>query len=208
MPFSLLTTSQRCRRPPISSAPDIICKRLDYWTFILGPKFSAKERRKIKLSRTYAVSQVEYCVNCIFKRNFPIHKLFERSCELGLWRLTAHKIAEVFGTRLRRNHRASSSPSSIKSSTATMCSASISKTQFSGSMRSSQCFCAMNSAPTTFTTSVSKRAWTIRTRFVRSSRLSSAASQLSRPNGSMSTSIFLCYSASLCQRSRLGPLFG
>jgi len=86
-------------------SPDIIRKRPDYWTFILGPKFSAKERRKVKLSRTYAISQVEYCVNYIFKRNFPIHKLFERSRELGLGRLTAHKIAEVFGTRLRRNHR-------------------------------------------------------------------------------------------------------
>jgi hypothetical protein len=86
-------------------SPDIIRKRLDYWTFVLGPKFSAKERRQVKLSRTYAISQVEYCFNYVFKRNFPIHKLFERSCELGLWRLTAHKIAEVFGTRLRRNHR-------------------------------------------------------------------------------------------------------
>ena len=38
----------------------------------------------------------------IFKRNFPIHKLFERSCEIGLWRLTATKIAEIFGTRLNR----------------------------------------------------------------------------------------------------------
>jgi len=86
-------------------SPDIIRKRLDYWTFVLGPKFSAKERRQVKLSRTYAISQVEYCFNYVFKRNFPIHKLFERSCELGLWRLTAHKSAEVFGTRLRRNHR-------------------------------------------------------------------------------------------------------
>jgi hypothetical protein len=84
---------------------DIIRKRLDYWTFVLGPKFSAKERKQVKLSRIYAVSQIEYCFNFIFKRNFPIHKLFERSCELGLWRLTAHKIAEVFGTRLRHNHR-------------------------------------------------------------------------------------------------------
>src|SRR6201988_521576 len=86
-------------------SPEIIRKRLDYWTFLLGPKFSARERRQIKLSRTYAISQVEYCYNFLFKRNFPIHKLFERSCELGLWRLTAHKIAEVFGTRLRRNHQ-------------------------------------------------------------------------------------------------------
>ena len=38
-------------------------------------------------------------------RNFPIHKLFERSCELGLWRLTANKIAAIFGSRLHRRHR-------------------------------------------------------------------------------------------------------
>jgi hypothetical protein len=81
-------------------SPDIIRKRLDYWTFILGPKFSPKERKRVNLSRFYAVSQIEYCRNFIFKRNFPIHKLFERGCEIGLWRLTAHKIAEIFGQRL------------------------------------------------------------------------------------------------------------
>jgi len=80
-------------------SPDIIRERLDYWTLILGPKFSVKER---KLSRFYAISQIEYCRNFIFKRNFPIHKLFERGCELGLWRLTAHKITEIFGARLHR----------------------------------------------------------------------------------------------------------
>ena len=83
-------------------SPDIIRKRLDYWTLILGPKFSVKERKQVKLSRFYAISQIEYCRNFIFKRNFPIHKLFERGCELGLWRLTAHKITEVFGARLHR----------------------------------------------------------------------------------------------------------
>jgi hypothetical protein len=83
-------------------SPEIIRERLDYWTLILGPKFSLKERRRIHLSRFYAISQIEYCRNFIFKRNFPIHKLFERSCELGLWRLTSHKIAEIFGTRLHR----------------------------------------------------------------------------------------------------------
>ena len=83
-------------------SPDTIRERLDYWTLILGPKFSVKERNRIKLSRFYAISQIEYCRNFIFKRNFPIHKLFERSCELGLWRLTAHKIAEIFGARLHR----------------------------------------------------------------------------------------------------------
>jgi hypothetical protein len=83
-------------------SPDIIRKRLDYLTLVLGPKFSVKERKQIKLSRFYAISQIEYCRNFIFKRNFPIHKLFERGCELGLWRLTAHKIAEIFGARLHR----------------------------------------------------------------------------------------------------------
>jgi len=35
------------------------------------------------------MAQVEYCRNFIFKRHFAIHKIFERSCEIGLWRLTA-----------------------------------------------------------------------------------------------------------------------
>ena len=86
-------------------SPDIIRKRLDYWTLILGPKFSAKERKQLNLSRFYAISQIEYCRNFVFKRNFPIHKLFERSCELGLWRLTADKIASIFETRLNRRRR-------------------------------------------------------------------------------------------------------
>lgn len=83
-------------------SPEIIRKRLDYWTLILGPKFSKKERRQMNLSRFYAIAQIEYCRNFIFKRNFPIHKIFERGCELGLWRLTAHKISEIFGVRLTR----------------------------------------------------------------------------------------------------------
>ena len=83
-------------------SPEIIRRRLDYWTLILGPKFSAKERNRLSLSRFYAIAQIEYCRNFIFKRHFPIHKLFERSCELGLWRLTGDKIATIFGTRLNR----------------------------------------------------------------------------------------------------------
>jgi hypothetical protein len=81
-------------------SPDIIRKQLDYWTLILGPKFSKKERGEMSLSRFYAISQIEYCRNFIFKRHFPIHKIFERSCEIGLWRLTAKRISEIFGVRL------------------------------------------------------------------------------------------------------------
>jgi hypothetical protein len=84
---------------------EIIGKQLDYWTFLLGPKFSKKERSLMNLSRFYAVAQIEYCRNFIFKRHFPIHKIFERSCELGLWRLTAHRISEIFGVRLNKRLR-------------------------------------------------------------------------------------------------------
>jgi len=83
-------------------SPQIIRKQLDYWTFLLGPKFSKKERSQMNLSRFYALSQVEYCRNFIFKRHFPIHKIFERSCEIGLWRLTANRISEIFGVRLTK----------------------------------------------------------------------------------------------------------
>ena len=68
-------------------SPEIIRGRLDYWTLILGPKFSHKERKGMNLRRFYAIAQIEYCRNFIFKRHFPIHKIFERSCELGLWRI-------------------------------------------------------------------------------------------------------------------------
>jgi hypothetical protein len=83
----------------------IIRNRLEYWTLILGPKFSKRERRAMNLSRFYALTQVEYCRNFIFKRNFPIRKIFERSCDLGLWRMTARKISEVFGQRLTKRMR-------------------------------------------------------------------------------------------------------
>ena len=83
-------------------SPQIIQKQLDYWTLILGPKFSRAERNQINLSRFYAIGQIEYCRNFIFKRNFPIHKIFERSCEIGLWRLTANRISELFGMRLHK----------------------------------------------------------------------------------------------------------
>jgi len=80
----------------------VIAERLDYWTLVLGPKFSKHERREMNLHRFYAINQIEYCRNFIFKRHFPIHRIFERSCEIGLWRLTAHKISEIFGVRVTK----------------------------------------------------------------------------------------------------------
>jgi hypothetical protein len=86
-------------------SPQIVRKQLDYWTFLLGPKFSKRERSQMSLSRFYSMAQIEYCRNFIFKRHFPIHKIFERSCELGLWRLTANRISEIFGVRLTKKLR-------------------------------------------------------------------------------------------------------
>ena len=96
--------------PALQAAADrlssaIIRKRLDYWTLIVGPKFSKKERRQMNFSRFYAIAQIQYCRNFIFKRHFPIHKIFERSCEIGLWRLTANRISEIFGVRLHKRFR-------------------------------------------------------------------------------------------------------
>jgi hypothetical protein len=86
-------------------SPALIRERLDYWTLLLGPKFSTKERKGVNLRRFYAISQIEYCRNFIFKRHFPIHKIFERSCELGLWRLNVDKISEMFGMRISKRLR-------------------------------------------------------------------------------------------------------
>jgi hypothetical protein len=81
---------------------EIISERLDYWLLIVGPKFSKRERDLMNLRRFYAIAQIEYCQNFIFRQNFPIRKLFRRSCELGLFTLTADKISNIFGTRITR----------------------------------------------------------------------------------------------------------
>jgi hypothetical protein len=81
----------------------VLQRRIDYWTYLLGPKFSAKERRACSgLHRMYVLSQVEYCLNFIFKSRWPIRSIFRRSCELGVYLLTADRIAQLFGQRLTK----------------------------------------------------------------------------------------------------------
>ena len=84
---------------------DIIRERIKYWSLIVGPKFSKRERQKMNLRRFYAISQIEYCQNFIFRRNFPIRKLFERSCELSFFSMTADKISNIFGWRITRKFK-------------------------------------------------------------------------------------------------------
>jgi hypothetical protein len=85
--------------------PELIRQRLEYWTLVLGPKFSKKDRAAISLRRAYSLNQVEYCRNFVFRRHFPIHKLFERSCELGVFRLTADVVTQIFGVRKHKRLR-------------------------------------------------------------------------------------------------------
>jgi len=82
--------------------PHRIQERLDYWTFLLGPKFARNERDGMDLRRYYFISQVEHAQNIIFKRNHPIHSIFERSCDLGLARTTTTRIANIFGWRITK----------------------------------------------------------------------------------------------------------
>src|SRR5258708_17502153 len=84
---------------------DIIEKRLNYWSWLLAPKFSEKDRKAVNLRRDYSINQIEYCRNFVFKRHFPIHKIFEHSCEMGLFRLTADKVAYIFGVRVSKRLR-------------------------------------------------------------------------------------------------------
>lgn len=82
--------------------PHHIQERLDHWTFMLGPKFAQHERNGMDLHRHYFISQIEHAQNIIFKRNHPIHSIFERSCDLGLARITTDRIANIFGWRLTK----------------------------------------------------------------------------------------------------------
>jgi len=83
----------------------LIQKRLDHWSWLLCPKFSEKDRKAVNLDRRYSINQIEYCRNFIFKRHFPIHKIFEHSCEMGLFRLAADKVAYIFGVRITKRLR-------------------------------------------------------------------------------------------------------
>jgi hypothetical protein len=83
-----------------------IQQRIDYWAFILAPKFSPKERAAGGgLRRLYVMEQIEYCRNFIFKRSWPIRSIFQRSCELGLYLLTADRIVALLGKQNTRRVR-------------------------------------------------------------------------------------------------------
>ena len=106
-PSLLVADAQALQAAADALSARLIRTRLEYWTIIVGPKFSKKDRHAINLGRYYSIQQVEYCRNLIFRRTFPIHRLFERSCDLGLLRLSADRVAQDFGWRLHRRVRGS-----------------------------------------------------------------------------------------------------
>jgi len=80
--------------------PEIIRERLDYWSFVVSPKFSQKERDMMYLNRTYYIAQIEYSVNFIFKRNLRIKELFLKACQSGIANISYDSISRIFGKRI------------------------------------------------------------------------------------------------------------
>ena len=76
--------------------PEILRTRLEDWTLVLGPTFSKNDRTAINLRRDDSLNQVEDCRHFVLRRHFPIHKIFERSGELGVFCLTADVITQIF----------------------------------------------------------------------------------------------------------------
>jgi hypothetical protein len=107
----------------------------------------------MSLSRFYSITQIEYCRNFIFKRHFPIHKIFERGCEIGLWRLTAHRISEIFGVHLTRKLRGKLATVIEQIEHGHHVFRLTSRAPCSGNTKSSPGSCVMNCYPITGTTS-------------------------------------------------------
>ena len=66
---------------------------------LAGRDGKTSSRQLLEHNLLGTINLLEYCRNFLFRRNSPIHKIFERSAELGVFRLTANKIAQIFGVR-------------------------------------------------------------------------------------------------------------
>jgi len=108
--------------------------------------------------------------------NFPIHKLFERSCELGLWRLTANKMPR-FRHPLHRRHRGKLATVIDQIEHGIMSSAPISRAPSSSSMKVLD-FPPQRTLLNNLTDFGLKKGWTISMRSVRRSKPSPTVSPL------------------------------
>jgi hypothetical protein len=83
-------------------SPNVIGKRLNYWAWAVGPKIARKHLERLPLRRQWFVQQAEYALNLIFEPRQSLRRLFERSCELSLLRLSADGLSQIFGAPRRR----------------------------------------------------------------------------------------------------------
>ncbi len=122
-------------------SPAIIRKRLDYWTFVLGPKFAAKARKALNLSRSYAIAQIEYCRNPRVKpggTTFQSTSCSSAAANSACGGSPPTRSPPSSAPASTAGTAASSSPSSIRSSMAIMSCAPTSRMPCCGSTRSSQ----------------------------------------------------------------------
>ena len=74
---------------------------VDMWPASRAPP---RQPRRDVAGATYS-GRAHNCRNVIFRRPLSIHRIFERSCELGVFCLTADVIVQIFGVRKHKRLR-------------------------------------------------------------------------------------------------------
>ena len=76
--------------------PELIRERINYWLDQIGPKLE-----KFPLTYDFFMDQIEMARNFVFKDNFLIRELFNRSCELSLQMISIDKIRQIFQSKAK-----------------------------------------------------------------------------------------------------------
>lgn len=76
--------------------PDLIRQRINYWLEQIGPTLD-----KYPMNYDYFIDQIEMARNFVFKSNFFIRELFNRSCELSLQTISIDMIKQIFQTKAK-----------------------------------------------------------------------------------------------------------
>ena len=76
--------------------PELIRERINCWLEKIGPKLE-----KYPVSYDYFIDQIELARNFIFKNNFFIRELFNRSCELSLQMISIDKVRQIFQSKAK-----------------------------------------------------------------------------------------------------------
>jgi hypothetical protein len=109
-------------------SPEIIRKRLDYWTLVLGPKFSAKERKQLNLSRFYPSPRSSTAATSFSSATSPSTSCSSAAANSACGGSPPTRLPRSSEPVLTARCAASSPPSSIRSSMAIMSFAPTSNT--------------------------------------------------------------------------------